>query len=234
MYHIYLNKILYPVAPEKITIKVKGGNKTISLINESEVNQIKKNKLSEISFELPLPNQQYPFAVYQDGFQDAYYYLTKIKGLKDRTKPFKLKIIRTNPKGDDLWDTSLDVTLEEYTINEDANDGFDVKVSVTLKEYVEYGVTRIKVKTTGKGKQSKKEDKKKTGKKKAKPAFYTVKGGDTLWAIAKRYLGSGSKWKSIYNANKSVIEKTAKNHGFASSATGHWIFPDTKLTIPKG
>ncbi len=34
---------------------------------------------------------------------------------------------------------------------------------------------------------------------------YTVKKGDTLWAIAKRFLGSGTKWPQIYNANKSVI-----------------------------
>lgn len=233
MYYIYLGKTQFPIAPEKISIKVKGNNKTINLINESEVNQIKKNKLAEISFDLLLPNQNYPFATYPDGFQEAYYYLTKIKEFKAKTKPFKLKIIRTNPKGDDLWDTSLDVTLEEYTINEDANDGLDVKVSITLKEYVEYGVTRIKVKKDDKGKK-KSDKKKKPVKKKPKATSYTVKSGDTLWAIAKRHLGSGSKWKTIYNANKSIIEKTAKKHGFASSATGHWIFPGTKLTIPKG
>jgi len=39
------------------------------------------------------------------------------------------------------------------------------------------------------------------------PKTYTVKKGDTLWAIAKRFLGSGSRWKEIYNANKSVIGK---------------------------
>lgn len=233
MYYIYFGKTQFPIAPEKIAIKVKGNNKTINLINESEVNQIKKNKLAEISFDLLLPNQDYPFATYPDGFQDAYFYLTKIKYFKNKTKPFKLKIIRTNPKGDDLWDTSLDVTLEEYTINEDANDGLDVKVSVTLKEYVEYGVTRIKVKKDDKGKP-KAGKKKDPVKKKPKATSYTVKSGDTLWAIAKRHLGSGSKWRTIYNANKPVIEKTAKKHGFASSATGHWIFPDTKLIIPKG
>lgn len=234
MYYIYFGKTQFPIAPEKIAIKVKGGNKTINLINESEANQIKKNKLAEISFDLLLPNQNYPFATYPDGFQDAYFYLTKIKYFKNKTKPFKLKIIRTNPQGDDLWDTSLDVTLEEYTINEDANDGLDVKVSVTLKEYVEYGVTRIKVKTKDDKKTTVKKDKKKPEKKKPKASSYTVKSGDTLWAIAKRFLGSGSKWKTIYNANKSIIEKTAKKHGFKSSATGHWIFPGTKLTIPKG
>ena len=34
---------------------------------------------------------------------------------------------------------------------------------------------------------------------------YTVKKGDTLWAIAKRFYGDGSKWPTIYNANKKVI-----------------------------
>ena len=34
---------------------------------------------------------------------------------------------------------------------------------------------------------------------------YTVKKGDTLWAIAARHLGNGSRWPEIYNANKAVI-----------------------------
>jgi len=36
-------------------------------------------------------------------------------------------------------------------------------------------------------------------------ATYTVKKGDSLWKIAEKYLGSGSKWKEIYNLNKKVI-----------------------------
>ena len=35
--------------------------------------------------------------------------------------------------------------------------------------------------------------------------IYTVKPGDTLWGIAARYLGNGSRWPEIYNANKAVI-----------------------------
>ena len=34
---------------------------------------------------------------------------------------------------------------------------------------------------------------------------YTVKKGDCLWNIAKAQLGSGARWKEIYNLNKKVI-----------------------------
>ena len=35
---------------------------------------------------------------------------------------------------------------------------------------------------------------------------YTVKAGDTLWSIAKRFYGSGFKWGDIYDANYDVIK----------------------------
>ena len=34
---------------------------------------------------------------------------------------------------------------------------------------------------------------------------YTVVKGDTLWGIASRLLGSGTKWSSIYEANRSTV-----------------------------
>lgn len=61
---------------------------------------------------------------------------------------------------------------------------------------------------------------------------YTVVAGDTLWAIAKRFYGSGIKYTEIYNANASLIEATAKAHGKSSSSNGHWIWPGEVLTIP--
>lgn len=61
---------------------------------------------------------------------------------------------------------------------------------------------------------------------------YTVVSGDTLWGIAARKLGSGSKWTSVYDANASTIETEAKKHGKASSDHGHWIWPGEVLTIP--
>lgn len=53
------------------------------------------------------------------------------------------------------------------------------------------------------------------------PKTYTVKPGDSLWAIAKRILGDGSRWKEIYNANVSVIGKNP-----------NLIYPGQVLRIP--
>lgn len=61
---------------------------------------------------------------------------------------------------------------------------------------------------------------------------YTIKSGDTLWGIAQRFYKSGAKYRTIYNANKTIIEQTAKKRGKKSSDGGHWIFPGTVITIP--
>jgi nucleoid-associated protein YgaU len=36
---------------------------------------------------------------------------------------------------------------------------------------------------------------------------YTVKGGDTLWNIAKKYYGNGSKWRTILEANPNCLSR---------------------------
>ena len=54
----------------------------------------------------------------------------------------------------------------------------------------------------------------------AKMQFYTVKKGDTLSKIAKKYYGRKSKWKVIFDANRDVISNKDR------------IMPGTELKIP--
>ncbi len=61
---------------------------------------------------------------------------------------------------------------------------------------------------------------------------YTVVSGDTLWDIAAKTLGSGSKWTQIHDANSGTIEEWANGHGMENSDHGHWIWPGEVLTIP--
>lgn len=228
-YDVYFDKVLLPIAPSKIKTKIKNKNKTIELINEGEVNMLKDAGLTEISFSLSLPNQKYPFAKYPDGFKMASYYLDILEGYKKNKKPFQLIISRTLPTGKVLFYTNLKVSLEDYNIDDDVKEGFDIVVSINLLQYKDYGTKTVNI-TSSKPKATT-----------TRPAgegannsgeSYTIKSGDTLWGIAKKKLGSGTRHKEIYNANKSIIENEAKKRGKASSNNGHWIWPGVKITIP--
>ncbi len=73
----------------------------------------------------------------------------------------------------------------------------DIFYRITLKQWRRQ-VIRIEAEDDT-SKETKRTDVPKSG------TTYTVKKGDTLWAIAKRFYGDGSKWPTIYNANKAVI-----------------------------
>jgi len=50
--------------------------------------------------------------------------------------------------------------------------------------------------------------------------YYVIEKGDTLWAIAKKFLGSGNRYPEIFEANREVIIDPDK------------IFPGQKIRIP--
>ena len=74
-YDVYLKNCLLPVTPEKIQIKINNSNKTVTLINEGEINILKKAKLTDIEFEAEIPQVKQPYAVYKSGFKGAGYFL---------------------------------------------------------------------------------------------------------------------------------------------------------------
>lgn len=241
-YYMYIQTVCFPITPGKITLKIENKNKTVTLINEGEVNLIKTPGLTDIQIdELILPAiQQYPFANYLNNeFKGPDYYIEKLEAWKKKKKPVQFKLTRTTPDGKDLlWDTNFDVTIEDYEIIEDANNqGMDVKIKLTMKEYRTWGSKKLVKKKTS---STKKKDTsrfsvgigKKIRKTKEVAKTYTVKKGDCLYNIAKKQLNNASRWKEIYTLNKKTIEATAKKHGRKSSSNGHWIYPGTKLKLP--
>lgn len=230
-YHFYMGKMLCPIAPSKLQLKIANNNKTVTLINEGEVNILKQAGLTDVSFELLLPNVKYPFATYKSGFKNAKYFLDELEKMKVDNKPFQFIVTRLFPNGKMLFDTNMKVSLESYEIKEDAKQGFDVVVSVKLKQYKEFGTKTCNV-TFVSSKPTVSVQNTRTATSAPSKGTYTVQKGDCLWNIAKKYYGKGSKYTAIYDANKDIIEKTAKKYGRQSSSNGHWIYPGTVLNIP--
>ena len=219
-YLVYLGNLLLPVPPESIQTKIQNQNITITLINEAEYNFLKSPGLTEISFDILLPAFKYPFAVYENGFKDQKYFLDEIKKLKLDKKPFKFFVSRELPNGKGLYDTEFkNVSLEEYTIKEEANNGFDLTVSIELKEYNPIKTDIADISEDGTITEEKQREESPSAPS-ADNQNYTVKSGDTLWALAKFYYGDGSKYSLIASANPDITNPNL-------------IYPGQVLVIPK-
>lgn len=223
------NTLPFPITPSELTIKVGSNNKVVTLINEGDINVLKSPSLVEIEFEARFPMRQYPYAREFSNFQN---YWDTFKELKEKKKWFEFIVIRTTPNGVPTWDTTFTVALEEFELKESVDEGDDVLIAFKLKQYKTYGVKVQKLPNKPSTTTSTSDKSRDTGSKGTESSVYTVKSGDCLWNIAKAAYGSGTKEKTIYEANKSVIESTAKKRGYKSSRNGWWIFPGTKLTLP--
>lgn len=206
-YKCYLFGELMPQTPAKLSVKISGKNTTVTLLNEGEINFLKYPGLTEITLPLVFPMLT--------ASRRPDYYLTLLERAKTQRTTTQFIMTRTTPAGQLLFDTNIKVSVEDYTIEENATNGLDVSVEVKLKQYRDYSTKTVAIKTTVKHNDSKGTPvvKKTATVKTTRPATtapkvrtYTVKKGDTLWGIAKKYYGNGAKYPTIYNANKDKIK----------------------------
>lgn len=208
-YDVYLKKCLLPVTPSKLQIQYGGANKTVTLIDEGQVSLLKRPELKEIEFECLIPQTRFPYASYQSGFKGAKYYLNYFKSLQNGKRPFQFIVSRSLPGGRSLFSTNIKVSMESFTVIEDAKEGFDVKVKIKLREYRKHG-TKTVVLAAENGDETPQAQVQETREAETSPApeapqTYTVQKGDCLWTIAKKFYGDGSKYTVIYETNRDVI-----------------------------
>lgn len=221
-YYFYLGNVLLPIPPSKLELKISNNNKTYNLINYSQINVLKNPGLSSLEFEVVLPNTKYPFAMYKNNFQNAKYYLGVLENLKVNRSAFQFIVVRKFPNGKDIFNTNIKVALEEYTITDTTEEGFDTKVKIKLKQYKEYSTKKVQVTIKQYRPPAVTRTVTTNNTAVAKPSGqnYTVKRGDCLWNIAKRFYGNGAKYTTIYNVNRSKIRNP------------NLIYPGQVLWIP--
>lgn len=212
-YYFFLGDTMLPVPPPKMTLTVKGKNKTINLINEGEVNIIKAQGLSEISFDARFPNQKYPFANYDTSladslsasllgdssfsFKGASYFLGAVKTAKKAQTPLRFIVSRMLPNFMMLWDTNMLVTVEDYKVNEDAADGFDVIVPLKLKEWRDYGTKECEVSADSDGVQHLSVKPTRPAIDMTTPRDYQIRNEQSVWEAVKGISGGKLNFRDI-------------------------------------
>jgi LysM repeat protein len=223
MYSVFFGGIRMPVTPSSITTKVKNLNKTFELLGGGEINVLKQPGLSTISFKLLIPHMAYPFVEEPEKLQPQNYYLDLFELLKNQSQPFALAISRLTPDGLPRFTTSTNVSLEEYTIEESAENGLDLWVDISLKMYRKSGFSKLpdpRVSSQSNSDEAAEEgtitdataagidtvsvpaDEMAEARIAKTPSkSYTVKSGDTLWAICRKELGDGEKYSEVATLN---------------------------------
>ena len=217
-YAIYFDKdnatYRLPVNPEQVDTNSIQAIEKYEILKLGQIAVPTHMELTEYSFEVELPKEPYSYVETSGDFRDADFYLNLFRGWRDNLIP--VRFIASNGIGDDI--NSL-VLIEELNIIEKAGEEGDKYVSFKLLEYREFGKESAVVKSLSTGKAKKK----KVSPSKTNPkstGSYVVKSGDTLWGIAKKYYGDGSKYTKIANVNKDKIKNPSL------------IYAGQKLVIP--
>ena len=196
-YIFYIDKVLLPVTPSSVNISHKNMNSIVNLINDAEFNMLKQEGLQEISFKFMLPSQRYPFARYLGVYQKPSYFLNKLKNLKKRAKPFQLIIIRTYPNSAQAYlNTNLKVSLEDFSVEENAEEGMDVYVEIKLKEFIDPRPKQYVANADG---TVSTQNQRWTDK--VESRIKEMKYGDKIWQVIRRETGGLDQLETVMEIN---------------------------------
>lgn len=195
------NKNLYlqlPVNPESVRYESPFGINTVNIASLGEVSVPGERGLKSVSFSSFFPRDYNSTYCEYEGFLTPWEWVDQIEVWRDTRKNIRL-IIAGTP-------ISIPCYVSEFTLEpEKAGEPGDVYYSLTLVEFRPIKAKQVVAKNTSIKIASERPIAADT-----KPNSHKVEYYDTLWSLAKRYYGDGTKENVIYDANKSVIGKDSR------------------------
>ncbi|MCD9020505.1 LysM peptidoglycan-binding domain-containing protein [Cohnella silvisoli] len=197
----------FPVNPEEITIQREKQLETLNILSLGEVELPQEEKVKTIAFSSFFPKSydssycRYPELPHPQAA------MNRLTSLMNRKQPIRLLITETA--------VNVLVNLSAHNTTFKGGEPDDVYFEVTFRTHREIKVRTSAGNAVGTTSTSNRPDTKPV------PKVYNVKSGDTLWSIAKLELGDSSKWRVLYDKNKSVI-----------GTNPNLIKPGQKLVMP--
>ena len=191
---------------------------TSNIINSSNITKLGEvgfyggDNLSPLEISSFFPSKNYSFCQYSDFPKplECVAYIKKL--MKDKRIP---RLIYT--------DTDINIPVLIESFNYGRKDGTqDIYFTLKFKEYRKIEVPEISQSTSNNSTQNNQRptDDKNTNTQQT----HIVKKGDTLWDISQKYLGKGSLYNKIKEANWNTYTSLKKNN---------IIYVNWKLVIPK-
>lgn len=171
-------RIYFTVNPAELSVTRPNSNHVYPLAMGGTVNAWGGRGLREVTLTTFLPSQASPF---YDG-TDAQSVLSSLKAWQDSGDPVRL-IVSDSDINDAFLIEGITETLREGDR--------DVGLTVTLREYkfksalAALAGTDLNIRSD----------------ERSIPKTYTVQTGDTLWAIACRFYGDGTRWSDLAARN---------------------------------
>ena len=189
---IYLGDMEFPVAPERLEILMEGNWERTELEAVGEVIRYRPPGLRLIRFGGIFPERAYGF-VTAGTLQSPRSYADQLDRAAAAKEPARLVV------SGGARPFSMLAVVARFDWRMQAGEDGDIYYELELREYRDFGKAAVVVSSgaaasvAGTGTAMEKNP--------AAPAVYTVQRGDTLWAIAKRFLGDGSRYAEIAASN---------------------------------
>jgi LysM repeat protein len=184
-----------PLNPERIVFDQGKSVKTYDIVDFGEIVVPDDRKLIRFSVESHFPTNFFPACAYRFT-ESPQFFADKLESWKVNKEILRFIITNSN------YPVNILCVIQDFEVVEGDGDVGDLYYTLNCIEYRDYKPNQVELVTENNEiKIASESNKKPRASSFNVPKTYTVKSGDTLWAIAKRFLDDGSRYPEIASLN---------------------------------